>query len=560
MAKNSKTEIQSFLGNIDRINDAPFGHGQTTNSAMARKIGDDFGGIGVRDFATEGSKPIDGDTMLGEGSIGKVRFAGLAYMLQQDGIIDLQQNTGEFFARPSMGTFLNNKYPGQDMQQEILKLFSGDSKDATLADLTTHRAGVGDLTRDQGRLFNKQGISQGYQDEYGQSNGKGRTDQKYDIPVLLKIPEDCMGIPRDDSGKPHAQHAPSTPDKDLPKAQYGMHQYSNLGYALLGIAMEESYVRARGVVKDYKELMNDYMLHPKTGRAEGAMDFNSTKFPQDIKPEDNCVTAQWKDKATGKQVNANQFDGANAAGGILASANDSSKYFQEFFRGFPGTPEEGKNANVFFTDETIAKMKAEWKKFPPAGTDSEGNLRYQGPGFVATVNPLTKEVLQYEKNGGTFGYISNMEFNPKTGAVDIAMIAQENVSADIAKEAGVKLPSLMAAYMDKDKVYDRSAMFKDYQEFGVERIQEKVASRSKENDLYALSKDSQFSNALQDFRNSTKVKSPDNVGILADGIDSPKSSIRDKIEKASVTPEPTSGKKYGVGKMQSTTSKGSREI
>jgi hypothetical protein len=63
-------------------------------------------------------------------------------MLEEDGVIYLQQNAKEFFSSRRMTEFLEKKYPETRVQEEILKLFSGDSENASLADLTTQRSGV----------------------------------------------------------------------------------------------------------------------------------------------------------------------------------------------------------------------------------------------------------------------------------------------------------------------------------------------------------------------------------------------------------------------------------
>jgi hypothetical protein len=116
--------------------------------------------------------------------------------------------------------------------------------------------------------------------------------------------------------------------------------------------MEEAYAAKKGQTKNYKKLMNDYMLHLIKGRAKNReIEFNSTKFPEDITIDDKAVTANWRDKATNKDINANSFNGANAAGGMFASANDSEKYFKEYFTEFPGTKEVGQNKNKLFSDK-----------------------------------------------------------------------------------------------------------------------------------------------------------------------------------------------------------------
>lgn len=126
-----------------------------------------------------------------------------------------------------MTDFLAKKYPekSEELQQEIGKFFSGDSKNATLSDLTTHRAGTRDLTRDQGKLFEEKGIEQNYK----------ITD------LLLPIDKEKQVVKRDNNGKPRAQKGDNVKDEDLPEAKYGAHDYSNLGYMLLGLAMEQAY-------------------------------------------------------------------------------------------------------------------------------------------------------------------------------------------------------------------------------------------------------------------------------------------------------------------------------
>lgn len=142
--------------NVNKINLGPFGS-TVTNFAAVQRSGAALDAGGVADFTKPAAEAgvINGDTMFAEGSIGKVRYAGLAYMLQEKGVINLQEPAGVFFAKDSSRDFLEKKYSpqfgegvGAKLQGEIAKFFSGDSKDATIADLTTHRAGIGDLTRD----------------------------------------------------------------------------------------------------------------------------------------------------------------------------------------------------------------------------------------------------------------------------------------------------------------------------------------------------------------------------------------------------------------------------
>jgi CubicO group peptidase (beta-lactamase class C family) len=490
-SNTQETLIQSMQA-IDNISDAPLNQGQMSNFGAIHKIGNEFQAVGARDITDPNSSPIDEDTMMGEGSVGKIRFAGLAYMLEEDGVIDLQQNAKEFFSSRKMTEFLEEKYPETRIQEEILKLFSGDSANATLADLTTHRSGIGDLTRDQGRHFNKMGIN-----------------ADYNLSVLLTPPLDNAGIPlkenipRDSNGKPRAQSAPFIEEKDLPMAEHGAHQYSNLGYALLGVAMEGAYKAKKGKNKTYKELMNDYMLHPKEGTAKNTgLEFNSTKFPENISSSDNAVVANWRDTASDTNINANNFNGANAAGGMFTSANDSEKYFKEYFTGFPGTKEFGQSKNKFFSDEAIGRMTKEQNKFPytDKDKDQDGNHRCQGPGFVAVINPRTKESLQYDKGGGTFGYGSKMIFHPKENIVDFKVITSENLTSSIAKEAGVKLSNVMDAYKDKDKKFDRNSCIADYNEKGAEGIKNKVKTHKLIKDLSASPK---VTNYVQSFRNKS---------------------------------------------------------
>ncbi len=80
---------------------------------------------GVADFTDPNLARIDDHTMFGEGSVGKVRFAGLAYILDQRGDIKLDMPAKEFFASGKMREFLEAKYPsqGQVLQDEIAKFF-----------------------------------------------------------------------------------------------------------------------------------------------------------------------------------------------------------------------------------------------------------------------------------------------------------------------------------------------------------------------------------------------------------------------------------------------------
>jgi CubicO group peptidase (beta-lactamase class C family) len=359
--------------------------------------------VGVADFTDPNSAGIDNRTMFGEGSIGKVRFAGLAYILDQRGDINLGQPAKGFFASEKMREFLEEKYPGQGqvLQTEIAKFFSGNNEEATLAELTNHSAGVGDLTRDHMRLFAKDGVG-----------------KDYSIPDLL-IPGDHSEIPRDEHGKPRRQDKPGVADENLPLAERGKHEYSNLGYMLLGLAMEQAYAQRytqNKPEKSYKDLTKEFLLEP--------LGLTETKFFEDLRPTDKVARAKWFESRDGKEelVDAAQFRGANAAGGMFVSVEDSKKFFAEFFRGFPGTKEG--ETNRFFSPQTIEKMM---KQVVPAGKRGNGNDVFQMPGFNCEKDP-SGNIVGYDKGGGTFGYKSQMKFDPKTGEVNVEMRAQENLS------------------------------------------------------------------------------------------------------------------------------------
>jgi CubicO group peptidase (beta-lactamase class C family) len=451
---------------IDELNKVnpkgPFGSTVTNFAAVSKAGAAASDAAGQQDFTKPESAQADGSTMFGEGSIGKVRFAGLAYMLQQEGIIDLQQNAGEFFSAEGVGgKFLAKKYPGQGrvpqtegeaLQAEIGKLFSGDNAAATLADLTTHRAGIGDLTRDQARLTAEKGVG-----------------HQFSVPELLLIPERHRGIPRDGDGKPRAQSSPETLDAALPAAKYGAHQYSNLGYMILGLAMEAAYDDKKNPEgkdpKDYKQLTRDYMLDPKEGPAAGkGLAFSQTKFPEDLSASDNVARSSWFER--GGMVDATKFSAANAAGGMFASADDSAKFFSEYFKGFPGTPEHGEEgANKFFSAETIELMMAEGRKFGREGVNNskdekrKGNERFQAPGFVFEEDKTSGKAAYYEKGGGTFGYASQLNFSPTAG-VKIDMCAQENVTSEVAKRLGTELSDVIGRYSGESGEFNRADMIK----------------------------------------------------------------------------------------------------
>ena len=387
--------------------------------------------------------------MFAEGSIGKVRYAGLAYMLQEDPDVkmDLQQNAPAFFESPEVGEFLERKYPeqGAKLQSAIVGLFSGDAAAATLADLTTHRSGIGDATRDQARLTQEKGV-----------------EHQFTIPELLLIPDEARTIPKGENGRLKFQTNPKLPD-----SEYGAHQYSNLGYMLLGLAMEASWDAAKNPakdkeIKDYKQLTNDYMLHPIEGRAAGkGLSFDQTKFS--VEATDDVARSSWLE--AGRLADCTKFSGANAAGGMFASADDSTKFFNEFFKGFPDTPTWGEeNVNPFLSDDAIAAMMAEGLKFGNCGrngnpnTPRNGNERFQAPGFAFEVDQGTGKMCAFEKSGGTFGGASFLAFDVESGQTKIDMCAQENVTAEIATLVGVDIKNMVAAYSDEAGNFNRHAM------------------------------------------------------------------------------------------------------
>lgn len=414
--------------------------GDWNNAAVVNMTGDDFSGGGFKDVQKEASaeNKVNAETMFAEGSVGKVRYAGLAYMLQQEGIFDLQQNAQKFFAQENVRAFLEKKYPGHNIQKAILGLFTNRNEKATIADLTTHRSGVGDTTTDALEMVKARGS--GY---------------NFTIPDLV-LPQKESVVPRDENGKPMAKKGLRG---DLAPAVYGEHEYSNLGYQILGVAMEAAYFIHGGKEKTYQQLTEDFLLHPIEGRAkDSGLQFDRTKFPKDLNGDGNVVQSQLMEN--GAIVNTNKMSAANAAGGIFASASDSVKFFTEFFKGFPGLTE--KEVNPFFTPETIEKMTVEaykhkshanqpaidaeqqslkeWQARNPSGEALAGdkkptisNPQLQFPGVVADTNEQG-EITGYTKGGGTLGYKAKLEFDTKTGNASISMIHQENLSAEKDKD------------------------------------------------------------------------------------------------------------------------------
>lgn len=474
-------------------------NGKFVNSAVINKNGNEFIGGGKRDFLDEKSPPIDADTMFAEGSVGKIRFAGLALMLQQEGIINLQQNAGEFFRDPSFGEFLKQKYPqekypdqSEELQNTIVGFFAGDQNDqtssasATIFDLFNHRAGIGDLTRAGVRAVENQGV-------------------EHEFTVLELILDGIKNNPGliDENGKARA-HRPiemPIPDHELPESKHGNHEYSNLNYVIGALAMEFAYAQAhpeQEELKDYKQLTQDFMLQPIEGNlfranqeseksGEEILEFNHTKFPEDIRYEigengeekDNVVIAHRLERdADGKEqiVNANKCSSANAAGGMFASANDSTKFFGEFFRGFPGTEENGKpSENKFFKPETIDAMKNEWAKYPPANGNpqKDGFFRFQGSGFVVDYRYSEKfnenkeeffaeeKPICYCKSGGTVGYNSWFEFDPKTGDTLISVDAQENITGEMAKNLAAERGDVFVGESEKQNTENFINQYRD---------------------------------------------------------------------------------------------------
>lgn len=477
MSKN-QVAVYKTMTFQDAVNPGSFGS-VVTNSGLMHSSGDAFAASGALNPIDCNSQQVDEHTLSGEGSIGKVRFAGLAYMLQESGIIDLQANAGDFFASQEMEKFLQAKYPdqAQELQAEIAKLFSDHQ--AKLVDLTTHHSGVGDLTRDQAQLIKQKGI------EY-----------QYSLPELLIIPPELQVIPRDKDGKPRAQSGGNVANQDLPLAEFGKHQYSNLGFALLGLAMEAAYYQNKGELKTYQQLTDEFMLHPVQGRAvKEGLSFDETKF--DTQNVDNCFQPLWVEGEVGneKLVDVNKFVGANAGGGMFTSASDSKKFFQEYFKGFPGTAEFGKDINPFFSTKTIGLMQEEWQKHLPANQldiDSAITkqqqptiLRFQGAGYTVDypydqnyyTNPqeffAQVQPAKYTKTGGTFGYNSRLDFDPQAKEVSISMIAQENVTGLVANQMLENSGSVLGEsalqvageiqklYQDSKGNYDRAALLRD---------------------------------------------------------------------------------------------------
>ena len=484
--EESKLAVEKFAQeNLNKRNKSP--NSELNNAALVQQIGGSFSGAGVKDVDQKADAPgnaIDENTMFAEGSIGKVRYAGLAYMMQEDDILDLQKNALEFFSTPEVGKLLEEKYPKKDMQKAIQGLFTNGSEKATIADLTTHRSGIGDTTAD---TLNRE----------KKTNG---ADHDYSLPDFV-LPNEYSVVPRDkETSKPQAKKGLKG---DLAPAVYGDHEYSNLGYQILAEAMELAYeMKAKQDGKEpdkarktYQTLTEDFMLHPIEGPAVGkGLSFDRTMFPRTEKFAGDANVVQAKllqDPSQGadqaRQVNG--FNGAGAAGGIFTSASDSAKFFTEYFKGFPGTEEygqEGFDGNPFFSQDTIERMTVEALKHKSAANqpmidkktqelqewqkgnslDLENsqdrpvipNPTYQFPGVTLTTDP-NGEPRSYAKGGGTPGYISGLSFTPANGenAVDVSMIHQENVTPAREKELAESLRTPQAQSFVEKYAPDRQS-------------------------------------------------------------------------------------------------------
>jgi hypothetical protein len=396
---------------------------------------------------------IGSDFKFNEGSVSKVRLGFLGYALDQDEGVNfsLKDNAASIFGQPEFGQYLNARYgeeQGEALGKFVSNLFTQGSENATLGDLLTHRAGVGDLTRDQLRMFQKNGI-----------------DTQYSLPDLLLVEQSEEGVKRT-NGKPHAQNDPRIPDSELPAGQYGAHQYSNLSYMVAGLAIEFK------TGQPLCELHDEYFLHPTKGRAAGREDLNLDRtIPQGRELTDVPKMPAY-DHRSESVVDGSKFNGANAAGGFRTTAQDLTKFMEEGFRGFPGTKEYEdraihQNQNPYFADDTIDRMMEEGKQFGIAGANQKaGTVDYQMAGFVTTVKvpeglyiPDTKlridggkeesfaefqpteeqlremfsrdNIVKYAKTGGIVGAKTFAEFNPKEGVAEVQVFLKEDVTPQI---------------------------------------------------------------------------------------------------------------------------------
>ncbi len=207
----------------------------------------------------------------------------------------------------------------------------------------------------------------------------------------------------------------------------------------MGLAMEAAYSISRGEDKSYQQLMADFMLRPTPeSQAHGSVaNFENTRFATDIKEGDNVVKAKYVEQNQAGQavaVDANNFNGAGAAGSMFSSANDSVR---QYFKGFLGTPEHGQEGvNPFFSKATIDEMQQEWQRHAPANQGDIDtaiaeqkpvpNRRFQGPGFTVDLDAQNKPIA-YVKTGGVYGYDSKMTFEPESGDVNISMTHKNNL-------------------------------------------------------------------------------------------------------------------------------------
>lgn len=395
---------------LGKLNPTPIG--ALPNHAVVAKVGDAFKAEGTLDFLDPNAALINEDTLYRDASIAKSRLAGLAFILQENDVINLQSKAGEFFAQPKVLEYFEKKYPGKGdaLQKELGILFSGDGTNATIADLATHRSGVEDFVFNWIATFKKE--------------QKGFLAGGHDIPKLIVIDEDCKVQQRDASGRPYAPLG--DPDK---APAHGQFSYSNAGYEILALALEaadfiKNPPKQGQALPDFRQLMKDYMLQPTKGRAfeKKIKSFDRILFPTDIHPEEkNIMKSPHIDPLILDKIGTGDHFGLHpAAGGMYVSVKDSNRFYGEFFRGFPGTKDEGDNKNPFFSDDTIKAIVAEQQKWPKMEDNWLDNpnpthSQYYGAGYCVQIDEQGNP-HQYHHAGKTPGFGSDMHvhLHPQT--------------------------------------------------------------------------------------------------------------------------------------------------
>ncbi len=341
-------------------------------------------GSGTPEIGEGATENITADSIMGVGSIGKMFTTAMALKLAEQRQLSLDDKVTDILNGNSA------------VEEAIGTLLSGDSEDATIADLLSHKSGVPNINADY--------VRDSEADVHGQWN--------------------IIDLVNGRDGTSYLQDP----------TEYGKTSYSNVGFMILGIVVEHLDHQTNHQARPYQEIIQEAIIAP--------LGLENTGYYEQIKNKNNLVTVE---------LNGEDLTGistAGAAGSLFSNVQDLETFITEFSRGINGG--EAADQNKLFNRETLVRMNQSIQDISQEGQDF--GIGYQdefGLGFEGRKD-ADGTIVKVAHGGQTTGYLAYVRHNPATQDTDIVMVAADDVSGlDMGAKYGPETIDHYMATMDK---------------------------------------------------------------------------------------------------------------